>query len=186
MGVRSSWLMTSTKASRNSPAFRSSASNRSRSSTSRRRSVMSWPVPIIRTGRPWSSRRTRPAPCVQCTEPSGQTIAEVELERIGAIGGGGDRALERRPVVGMDRVDVRPEVRRLVPGFHAVLAIDRLGPGRARRTPCPTPRSRCPTPPASARCACRAPRPLRLAPTPPRAHRPGRPVPHGATRPGRP
>ena len=132
IGVRSSWLMTSTKASRNAPARRSSSSSRSRSSRIRRRSVMSWPVPIIRIGRPSSSRKSRPAPWVQWIVPSGQTTRNSSSK----VSCPSDSTVEPialsnvAAVVWVDRVQIGGELRGRRTGLQPVLAEDRLRPGQ--------------------------------------------------------
>ena len=79
IGVRSSCEITSMNASRNAPACRSSSSSWSRSASRRRRSVMSVPVPTMRIGVPSASRKTRPTPWVQCSDPSAQTMRNSRL-----------------------------------------------------------------------------------------------------------
>ena len=146
IGVRSSWLMTSMKASRNSPARRSSASRRSRSSSSCRRSVMSWPVPIIRIGRPCvvaedpARHRGSSGPL-----PSGQSSRNSRSKVAGPGDGRLDRRRNRSAVVLMDHPEVGREVRRLGRRLEPVLLEDRVGPGQpsARDVPFPEAGPRC-------------------------------------------
>ena len=144
IGVRSSWLMTSMNDSRNSPARRSSTRSRSRCSSTTMAFGESCPVPSIEMGRPSSSTSSRPAPCVQWIDPSGQTTRKSRLNGSPPLGRGPDRRAERLAIVGMDDRDIS--------GMAApsVRARARAG-GRSRRTRSvrrwsrPTPRSRSPT-----------------------------------------
>ena len=131
IGVRSSWLMTSMNASRNSPARRSSSEQLIALllDATTLGDVLAGADHRDRRARP-SSRRTRPAPWVQWTDPSGQTTRKSSAKGAAPSSAACDAAAERLPIVGVDHVQVGLERRGLRRRLQAVLAEDRVGPGQ--------------------------------------------------------